>query len=229
MRKLINIFAVVFAVVVLLTLTVKTVGATFQLPNVTICHVPSNPDQTMSVPLAALGGHLGHGDYLGPCSSPTPSPSPSPSPSPEPEEEYCDDESALNYKEEGECQYPEEEATPSGQPLTRGADGCSTDCNPEYHAPVCSGADMPDRPAWKHVDRVSPTEVRIEWGVNSNPDKYALVYGYVSKGDMPYGIPHINGDSRNVNVGQLAPNEPINVRLYAYKGACSVASETIDP
>lgn len=36
--------------------------------NVTICHKPGTPaQQTMSVPQPALGGHLGHGDTLGPC------------------------------------------------------------------------------------------------------------------------------------------------------------------
>lgn len=35
---------------------------------VTICHKPGTPAQmTKSVPQRALGGHLGHGDYLGPC------------------------------------------------------------------------------------------------------------------------------------------------------------------
>lgn len=35
---------------------------------VTICHKPGAPaEKTMSVPQAALKGHLGHGDYLGPC------------------------------------------------------------------------------------------------------------------------------------------------------------------
>ena len=36
--------------------------------NVTICHQPGTPAQaTMSVNSSALGGHLGHGDYCGPC------------------------------------------------------------------------------------------------------------------------------------------------------------------
>lgn len=35
---------------------------------VTICHKPDSPaEKTMSLPQAALGGHLGHGDYLGAC------------------------------------------------------------------------------------------------------------------------------------------------------------------
>jgi hypothetical protein len=40
---------------------------------VTICHKPGTPaQQTKILPVAALGGHLGHGDTLGPCSGPTP-------------------------------------------------------------------------------------------------------------------------------------------------------------
>jgi len=36
--------------------------------NVTICHKPGTPaQQTKTVPQSALGGHLGHGDTLGPC------------------------------------------------------------------------------------------------------------------------------------------------------------------
>ncbi|MCA9872462.1 MAG: FecR domain-containing protein [Anaerolineales bacterium] len=36
--------------------------------NVTICHKPGSPaQQTKTVPQSALGGHLGHGDTLGPC------------------------------------------------------------------------------------------------------------------------------------------------------------------
>lgn len=36
--------------------------------NVTICHKPGSPaEQTKTVPESALGGHLGHGDTMGPC------------------------------------------------------------------------------------------------------------------------------------------------------------------
>jgi len=41
-------------------------------PQVTICHVLTDPPQTVNVPLPALSGHLGHGDYIGPCLAPTP-------------------------------------------------------------------------------------------------------------------------------------------------------------
>ncbi len=40
---------------------------------VTICHKPGTPaEQTKTLPIAALGGHLGHGDTMGACTGPTP-------------------------------------------------------------------------------------------------------------------------------------------------------------
>ena len=40
---------------------------------VTICHKPGTPaEQTKTIPVSALTGHLGHGDTLGACSMPTP-------------------------------------------------------------------------------------------------------------------------------------------------------------
>jgi len=40
---------------------------------VTICHKPGTPaQQTMTIPQAAVGGHLGHGDTLGQCGAPPP-------------------------------------------------------------------------------------------------------------------------------------------------------------
>jgi hypothetical protein len=40
---------------------------------VTICHKPGTPAQkTMDVPADAVDGHLGHGDYLGPCTDEPP-------------------------------------------------------------------------------------------------------------------------------------------------------------
>ncbi len=39
-------------------------------PRVTICHKPGTPaEKTMTLPQAAVQGHLGHGDTLGPCRS----------------------------------------------------------------------------------------------------------------------------------------------------------------
>ena len=40
-------------------------------PRVAVCHKPGTPNQkTMTLPLPALGAHLGHGDTLGPCPVP---------------------------------------------------------------------------------------------------------------------------------------------------------------
>jgi hypothetical protein len=56
-------------------------------PRVTICHVLDTPPTTMDVPLPALDAHLGHGDYLGSCLTPTevpPTATPVPSATPVP-------------------------------------------------------------------------------------------------------------------------------------------------
>ena len=40
---------------------------------VMICHKPGTPaEKTLTLPVPALNGHLGHGDTLGPCTGPTP-------------------------------------------------------------------------------------------------------------------------------------------------------------
>lgn len=228
MKKLI---VFILSIVLVLGVGVTSAFAKFPFPQVTICHTPSNPDQTMSVPLAALGGHLGHGDYLGACNEPGPEPSPTPSPSPSPSPEPCEDEEYILYVDGDECPEPtptpEPTPEPTPVPLTQGNEGCSQDCQPSYHPPVCSGQ-YADKPAWVHVDRVNDTEVKIQWASN-NADRFALLYGYVDEGTLPYGIPHLNGDSREVNIGQLRANEAINVQLFAYRGECSISSEIIDP
>ena len=151
---------------------------------------------------------------------PTPSPSPSPSVEPTPTPIPCE------QTEEG-CGQEEPEATPTPIPLTQGAEGCSQDCSPSYNPPVCNGL-YAEIPVFVHVDRVNSTEVKIQWASN-NADRFALIYGYVDEGTLPYGIPSLNGDSREVNIGQLDPNRAVNVQLYAYRGECSVSSRIIHP
>ena len=133
---------------------------------------------------------------------PTPSPSPTPTPDPTPD------------------------ATPSAVPLTQGAEGCSQDCSPSYNPPVCNGVPA-EKPVFTGLSRVSPTEVKVSW-YGTNTEYYSLIYGYYG-GEMIYGIPHINGDSFEVNIGQLEPNRAVNVQLFAYRNNCSTASETVDP
>ena len=145
------------------------------------------------------------------------------------EPEYCEDEYALNYDQEGDCQYPEpeEESTPSAEvALTQGAEGCSQDCSPSYNPPVCNGVPA-EKPVFTGLSRVSPTEVKVSW-YGTNTEYYSLIYGYYGS-DMVYGIPHINGDSFEVNIGQLEPNRAVNVQLFAYRNNCSTSSDTVDP
>src|SRR5687767_8378779 len=57
---------------------------------VTICHKPGTPaEQTLVVDDDAVPGHLGHGDYLGACTTPTtpPTEEPTEEPTQEPTEE----------------------------------------------------------------------------------------------------------------------------------------------
>jgi len=48
-----------------------------------------------------------------PTATPTPTPTLTPTPTPTDGPEYCNDETATNYEEEGECEYPEETPTPT--------------------------------------------------------------------------------------------------------------------
>lgn len=62
------------------TMTIATA-----VSRVTICHKPDTPaEKTLTLPMPALSGHLGHGDYTGACSAtPTPTPTPEgPTPTP---------------------------------------------------------------------------------------------------------------------------------------------------
>jgi hypothetical protein len=126
------------------------------LPKVTICHKPGTPaEKTKRVPITAVPGHLGHGDYLGPCRKPTPTPTPEPEQYPVCHCEYQetlvkDDNGELScetlwgseqfvkrhlnahkkdYK--GECRKPEPTPTPEPEQcdLTFGCEACQNDPN----------------------------------------------------------------------------------------------------
>lgn len=60
---------VLVAVLALVAVSAASARTEFNFnPQVTICHKPGTPaERTMTVSLNALFGHLGHGDYLGPC------------------------------------------------------------------------------------------------------------------------------------------------------------------
>ena len=63
MRKMILLAAMAAMAALMLAAT----PALAQSDKVTICHTPPPNDFTLEVPEEALGGHLGHGDYLGEC------------------------------------------------------------------------------------------------------------------------------------------------------------------
>lgn len=74
----------------------------------TICHVPPDPDETMQVNDNAVAAHLGHGDYLGSCVTPTLTPTATEEPTAEPTEEPTIEPTAT----EEPTAEPTEEATP---------------------------------------------------------------------------------------------------------------------
>jgi len=62
-----NLLLSILAASFLLLLPLSFVSAT---AGTVICHVKSNPPQTMTVATQGeLNGHLGHDDYLGPCNN----------------------------------------------------------------------------------------------------------------------------------------------------------------
>jgi len=194
----------------------------FPFPLITICHVPSNPDEIRQVPFPALLGHLRHGDYLGPCviESPIPSPSPEASPSPEPSPVPCEE------TEEGCPPSPESSVEPTLVPLTQGAEGCSQDCHPTYNPPTCNGI-YADKPVITGVGRIGSTEVVVNWATN-NADKIDISYGYVG-GDLEFGATGLSGNARQLNIGNLQTDTPVNIQVIAWRGNCSVVSEVVDP
>lgn len=127
LKKYLGKFTISFGIGVLVALMfISKAEATFN-PMVTICHKPSNPDQTLTVSLAALGGHLGHGDSLGACPvTPTPTVAPTATPTPEVEP------TPTPYEECQECEPTptrEPEPTSAPQPLTNAEPGPAPKCS----------------------------------------------------------------------------------------------------
>lgn len=168
-----------------------------------------------------------------PSPEPSPDPSPSPSPSPVPCEQteegceepkdYCDTLEGVQAEDE-DC--PREEPEPTPVPLSEPGVGCTTDCHPSYSPPSCVGV-YSDEPKWVHVDRVSPTEVRVEWATNHST-RNDLNYGYVG-GNLEYGVWNLPGDAREFNIGNLEAGKSINVKVTTWRENCALSSQIIDP
>lgn len=219
MKKLI---VFILSLVMVLGVGVTSAFATFQFPQVTICHTPPPIDITLQVNLNALGGHLGHGDYLGECEEEEPEPTPLPSPVPcEQTEQGC--EVSCEQTEEG-C--PEEEATPSSVPLTRGPDGCSEDCSGESHPNECTAT------APKSAVNLGYQKIDGGWKLTWIPttdtsDFQILRYGY-SPDNLEYGIPNLDKSAFEVDIYGLTKT-PFWFQLGSSHEFCIGWTEIIDP
>jgi hypothetical protein len=167
LSKLYKIIAV-FVLVALAGLNVaemRPAKATFQLPNVTICH---NETNTISVSIFAVPDHLQHGDHLGACvviepePSVTPTPSIEPSVSPTPQQENpCEPELevvllVLEDQEEVPC------ASPTPSPTETPSDVPHQD-NWQLGGPnICQGVEFVRLPANVHVIRRGD-EADVKW------------------------------------------------------------------
>lgn len=125
--------------------TAQKAGATVHFPSsVTICHKEEgkNP-QTKVIPFTALGGHLGHGDSIGPC--------------PEIPVDVCKNiegnqaEVPEGYTKDGDNCYQQEEPKDYCDTLP-GVQGEDEDC-PNPPQPTCEELkNCPEPPVVKHDD-----------------------------------------------------------------------------
>ncbi len=202
--------------------------------HVTVCHVPSNPDQTLSIDFSALGGHLGHGDSIGPCASPSPSPSPSPevspspsvepSPSPEPSPVPCE------QTEEG-C---EPSPTPSPEPTVPTVYSTpfsepSTTENTNYAPKQCPNGDSFKPAIALGGERVDSDTVLLQWIRSTDSvDNYSLIYGY-SPDSLVYGIPNLPSTSSEVEVNGVDSRHVWFQIIAERNNGCNARSNIIDP
>jgi hypothetical protein len=63
-KKLMTAVAAALLLVAIMAMSAPAASAAIK---VNVCHKPGTGQQTLNVSIAALFGHLGHGDYLGAC------------------------------------------------------------------------------------------------------------------------------------------------------------------
>ena len=207
---------------------VKKAEGTY-VPKFYVCHV-ENPDeggvnqQTLHLPFPGYLAHLlqHDADYAGECE--------------EPEEEVCEDETALNYGEEGECEYPkpsceetqtcEERETPPS-PFN---DGGSS--NPgATQAPTCSDS-VPGKVANIFVATGTPNDGKLEvkW-LSDEPkgNKAHIRYTEGNGENWQHALLNTDNDGNEV-IGELKNGVHYNFQVAQVNG-CAVGpwSKTYDP
>lgn len=233
MKKFISLFLIV--VLAGLFVAPKQVEATFTIPQVTICHVPGESDFTMSVPVTALFGHLGHGDYLGACQegdpevTPTPTPEPTPEVTPTPTPDPCQPQD-LELKillDEVEEPCP----TPTPEPEQPKVEtGSSPFHQPE--APVCTDGNTNGAVANPHVIR-NGTEATVNFVVTDG-DKAHVFYKENGQDNWTHSVANVgvNQDKfGTVKIGSLNPNLGYTFGIMQVKGCGggTITAVVVDP
>lgn len=111
--------------------------------------------------------------------------------------ELCEDEAALNYRDEGVCEY-EEEPPVEEQPVT------TSESSGPPAPQVCEGRDLGGwSPTIDKVGRIDSDTVFAHWtSSTSNADDYILWYG-LSEDNQPWNVKVENSQYAEVSGSQL--------------------------
>ena len=138
----------------------------------------------------------------------------------------CNQECIYDCNEPEPSPSPEVEATPSGQPLTEGASGCSQDCGPgDAHAPVCTTT-YPKPPVNLSYEKVDGG-VKIKWVPSTDGGDYQLVKYGKTQDNLEYGIPSLPATASEVDIFGMP--SPFWVAVGVSRQNCTSWTETIDP
>lgn len=251
MNKYLLYGLVVGAVAAVVLLFTTTVFAT-QNPKVNICHQTESENHPYNAIRVDDDGHWnGHdeheGDFLyeGPvrenghptrngdewCEENVPEEEPTPTPSPTPEpEEFCDDDSAVNYGADEECRY-EEQPTPTPTPSPEPEKTVTTQSQPgPASAPVCSDS-VPGEVANIFVDTGTPNDGKLEvrWLPKEPKGSKAHIRYSEVDGEWKYSL--LNTDNDGVEeIGSLVNGTHYWFQVAQVNG-CAVGpySRSFDP
>lgn len=219
---LLSIFTFLFTFVGLVS--ASQAQATFELPKVTICHTPPPVDETKEVPISALFGHLGHGDYLGACV-----------PVEEEPTDYCDtiegtqpEDFDCPKEEEPTCeelQNCELEVTPTPEPCRENCGTPPTFAGSSTEAPKPVSCTIPFE-----VARTWYGDGKLSWANDAQGiQKFSITYG-PDKDHLIYGVDNIPADARSLDKpGYTEGWNQLWFSVWTWVNGCTNQSEPIDP
>jgi hypothetical protein len=219
---IIVLFYFIFALLIWWLITPRSVEAGEKY---WICHrEPQKQDISLELALPGATNHiLNHADDTwGVC------------PDPEPEPELCDDDGALNYGQEGVCEYepdPEPEPEPDPEPVTPEVQVISTETSRAY--PVSCADGVPGDVHNIYVDTGIPNDGKLEvrWldSDNEGATKAHIRYTDGQPGDWRYALLNTDNDGSEV-IGELTNGVHYWFQVALVNG-CAVGnwSDAFDP